>query len=98
MVGPALNQHVARPHQSLVLVQDGPDLALETDRVVHRVGRVEAWVLGRATGRGPAAALADLVRRVRTPHVGREVDDANHAAASMSGRYPVDHPVRNGIV
>src|SRR5262249_22915886 len=44
VIGPALNQHVAWAHEGLVLVQDRPDLALETDRVVYGVGRVESGV------------------------------------------------------
>src|SRR5207249_4834508 len=40
VVGPALDHHVPRSHERLALVQDGPDLALEADRVVHRVGGV----------------------------------------------------------
>src|SRR5712692_8233968 len=98
MVGPTLNQHVAWAHEGLVLVQDGPDLALEADRVVDGVGRVESVVPRRTLERDLAAAPLKLFRGVRAPRIGREVDDANHAAASVSGRYPGDHSVRNGIV
>src|SRR2546425_13345269 len=65
MVRPALDQHVARAHEGLILVQDRPDLALETDRVVHGVGRVEPWVPRRALRRGLAAAPAEVFRGVR---------------------------------
>ncbi len=34
VVSAALNQHVARSHERLVLVQDRPDFALEADGVV----------------------------------------------------------------
>src|SRR5262249_45422431 len=52
----ALDQDVAGTHQRLVLVQHGPDLAFEADRVVDRIGRVEARMPRGAVGRGLAAA------------------------------------------
>src|SRR6266852_5436383 len=58
VVSAALNQHVARSHERLVLVQDRPDFALETDGVVHGVRRVETRVPRRAVGRGLAVSPA----------------------------------------
>src|SRR6266540_1197609 len=58
VVGAALNQHVARSHERLVLVQDRPDFALEADGVVHGVRCVEARVSRRAVGRGLAVSPA----------------------------------------
>ena len=53
MVGAPLDQDVARAQHAFALVQQGPDLALENDRVVQRVGLVKpemAWISGFAAG------------------------------------------------
>src|SRR5882672_5217305 len=36
MVGAALNEAIPRPHEDLALVHEGPDLAVQDERVVHR--------------------------------------------------------------
>src|SRR5436190_11179978 len=61
VVRAALDHHVARAHERLALVQDGPDLSLEADRVVDRVGGVEARVLRRAVRGGLGAAPSELI-------------------------------------
>src|SRR6266478_645914 len=85
MIGAALNQDVARPHQGLPLVEHGPDLSLEHDGVIDRAGLMEhgmpwiAFIYDMSAAHlfhhlAHVGPLEDLV--------GREVDNAKNRATA----------------
>ena len=65
VVGAALDEHVARQHPGLVLVEQRPDLAFQADRVVERGRLVEPEMLLEALRAGTPSrvvvASADVV-------------------------------------
>src|SRR5262245_31686596 len=87
VVGTALDEHVAGLQQRLALVHHRPDLALEDDRVVDRVGGVHArmalvGLVVRRVGVDPAERRVEAALQFdRVRWLGREIDDPQDRAA-----------------
>ena len=85
MVSPALDEAVARSHEHLPLVHEGPDLAVQDEGVIHRAGLVHAGMPGGARVHGVAGSHGregfPAIEGGRHGGIGRKVDDAEDRAA-----------------